>query len=184
MLCCKPKSRLQTSKAKAESLLSGCAIYFCAVALLQELRELHRSAREKHPSTADEILPSKIPHSESSALPVKKMCLNTMSLFSFDVADKKPILISCDKAPAQRAVRTVAMCFALGIKQTIAAPSAEKPRPDVLVVTLVAFLCIPARSPVAFTSGCSPNPPSKDKDTPVPYLEAIRSLRLCYSLQT
>lgn len=111
---------------KAEPPSSGRAFDSYAFSVLQELKILHRSACEKHLSPLDVFLLIAIPQNRSSSLPVKKMYLNTTSLFSLDAAGKKRLLTAQAKVRAQRVVGSVPKHFAPGKEQASPVPVAEK----------------------------------------------------------
>lgn len=113
-------------RPETEFSFNGHALSLLAAYFLQELRELHHSACEKHPSIFDEFLLTESPQTKSCSLPVRKIYLNTLSRFSIKVADEKVILTARDKARAQLAMRAVAKRFASGEEQAIPAAVAER----------------------------------------------------------
>lgn len=72
------------------------------------------------------VLLTKTSQTENSSLPVKKICLNAISIFLFNMVDKKGFLASGARARAQRVLHAVAKHFALEEDQTIPAPVAKR----------------------------------------------------------
>lgn len=93
---------------------SGCAFYSYAACHLRERKNVHPFTCGKHFSTRDEFLLCKVPHTNSSSLPVRIMYSNAKSLSSFDVAHKQKLFTTRAKPDNQRLVRAVPMHFAVG----------------------------------------------------------------------
>lgn len=83
----------------------GRAFCFYAASLLQELETLHLLTCKRHPHTFDESVLIEIPQTKSCSLPVKKMYLNKLGLFSFDVASKQEVFAARTKALSHRVIR-------------------------------------------------------------------------------
>lgn len=87
---------------------------------------MHSTACEKHALSFIDFLLTEILQTNTSSLPVKKNCLNTMSRFFYNSADKKKVLAACSKAQAQRVVRAAKKHSGLGEGVFLPAQAAER----------------------------------------------------------
>lgn len=127
MYCCTLKPRPHASKGWKQYTPSMAVLSIpMPPSLLQKLKNLQRSACEKHPSTFDRLVRTEILQIKKFSLPVSKICLCVVSLFSFGVADKEEALTARAKTLSQRAVRGVLQHLAFGEEQTTRAPVAER----------------------------------------------------------
>lgn len=89
-----------TQSRKQNTPFIGRGFYFCAASFWQKLNSLHRFKCESHLYNFKEFLPLEIPQAPTVFLPVKKMYVRTVSLFSLGMPDEKESLTACADARA------------------------------------------------------------------------------------
>lgn len=120
MYCCSVMycftSRLQHYIHEAGDTIRPSMALFCtfhATLALQELRTTQSSACEKHPLTFGDFLFTEISRTRTIALPMEKIHLNTLTLFSHDPVIKKGTSAPGANARTQRISDSVRKHFCL-----------------------------------------------------------------------
>lgn len=89
-------------------------LYLHAVLLLQKIETTQSTGCKKRSSSFDDFPLNKTPRTKTCSLLVKKVYPNTMSIFSFDPADKSKASPARAKTRAQNAARAAEKHFKLG----------------------------------------------------------------------
>lgn len=118
-----------TRARKHNATFTSRSFYSYAASLLKELRNMHGTAYKRRPSSSDVFLLTESPQTETPSLPVKKMYLNTRSLFFYDPTDNKETLAACVEARVQRVVSAVKKHFRLSEEVTTPARVAGRNPP-------------------------------------------------------